>query len=189
LGDFPVFERNGELEIELAQLEVIGHHVAHQRSVHAAAALFARQVLGPRSFRQAAKAAPEIELPTQAESGLRVTDVAEDTGGRGQLELAGLRVSGGDKAAVRIQCSELRRAVNAEPGPGFQDSLGRNPQIEVLLQGGRYELLQLVVLKKIEPLQVGQRCYSRGLVRIAHAAKLRRDLHRRPPVLRTDGAG
>ena len=189
LGDITVLKRDAQIEIQLAQPEVVRHHVADQRRHDAAPALFAGQVLRPRGLGQAAQAAPDVKLPTETKAGLRVTDVAQKTRSRRQLELADLGVSDGAELPVRIQHRELRGALDAQQGAGLQHPLGRDPQVEVLLERRRNELRERIVLEEIDPFEIRQRFRSRSLIRSARPAKLWRDLHRRPLVVRADGAG
>ncbi len=52
-----------QFQILFQQLEVAFHYVRYQRNAHRAAALFAGQILGARSFCEAAQAAPDIQFP------------------------------------------------------------------------------------------------------------------------------
>ena len=63
-----------QFEILFEQLEVGVHDVGNQRDANRPPAFHAGQVISARRFRKTAQTAPDIQLPTDAETGLRLAD-------------------------------------------------------------------------------------------------------------------
>src|SRR5204862_2865392 len=125
-----------------------------------AAALFTRQVVGTRGFRQTAQAPPKIQLPRKCgpEGGVSGTQVRSRWN-----ECAGSygRPASARESGLRIQERKLVGARNAELRPCLLDALGGNTQIEVVRQRLRHHRVHRVVGKQALPLAVANRVRAR----------------------------
>ena len=140
--------RNLDLQIELAQEEVVGGDITDERHEHAAPSLFTGQREGGGSFLLPPQAAPEIELPRQLKSvRRRLTD-------RALVGLVAVRtlsdvVVGG---AVDLWIEERLRDAGA--GTRFLDSRDRRAQIEVVGDGILDQYLQGRIVEDLPPRHV-----------------------------------
>src|SRR3712207_7781970 len=67
-----LFRSDPELEVERPQRQIRLGYVRHERGRHAAPRLLGREVLRASGFAQAPQPAPDVQLPPEAEAGLRV---------------------------------------------------------------------------------------------------------------------
>src|SRR5262249_23639355 len=173
--------RNLELEVELAELEVRGRHIADQRGHDEAPRVLAGEQIAPRRLRGPPETTPEVELPGEVEG-------AHGTERRLELQRRPItenpRVG---RARVSGDVRELEGAVDGNLGPRVEDPRRGNPQIVVRAEGSTQELLEHRVLENLPPGQIADRFFARGNIRRL-PAEIGRDLDLRALVIGPDGA-
>src|SRR5438309_5098828 len=177
-----------ELQVELPKLKIRAGHVGDERGQDRLPAPLARQQARAGAFGRPAEPAPEVEFPRQRQT---------------PLEKVGLERRKGHAAgaARRLRCAlprglggareprELVRARHAELRPGLEHAGGRDARVPVLLEGGRDELPQLLVLEDLPPFLLAERGGSaRGRVARGRPPIGVRDRRARPRVVRADRA-
>jgi hypothetical protein len=170
--------RGLQLQIELAQLEVARRHVGDEREQHAAARLLAGQDLRPRRLVQPPDAAPQIDLPGDAE-----VDVIKVVRPRaGLTELRGLAAR---PAGAGLDLRQKLRAANAGRRPRLFNAPRREPHVVTVAERLVDQRLELAVLKDLPPGAVGERSrFGRAHL----SADLLGSRDRRPLIVGTDGA-
>ncbi len=145
--------RHVELPIERPHFEIGARHLADEAGRHRAPAPFAGDQASPRRFGGAAELAPKVNLPYDACGQLEVIDLVRiEREGDGALRRAGARRTG-----AGIDGWKLVRTGGAQLRPRLQDARRRDAHVEVLLQRGPNQFLQLLVLEQVPPCLIANR--------------------------------
>ena len=139
-----------ELQVELAQAEVGGRDVRDEGEQDPAAGLLGGQVAGERRLVQAADAAPQVDLPGEAE-----VDVVEVHRGRDGRREAGLPAA--CPASVGLDLREELGAGDAGIRPRLLDAPGGEAHVVAVPQRLVDQGLQVVLLEDLPPGPVGER--------------------------------
>ena len=132
-------------------------HIRDERGDDPVAGFVRCQVLRPRGFAQPAQPSPHIELPTEGESRIHVAHTGVGAR-RNEFVGAAPRRSRRNGVSRYVDGRKLIRSRDPVGRPSLQYTLGSNAHLEVFLQRGGDEVRELVVMKQLEPLEVGQRC-------------------------------
>ena len=123
-----------ELEVERAQRQIRLRHIRDERRDDTVPRLFGREILRARRFAQPPQPSPHVELPAQAESGLRVAHARC----RRPPERPGWRRTCDVRAAIDVSRDVDGRKLIGARDPvcraRLQHALGGNAHLEVLLQ-------------------------------------------------------
>ena len=152
--------RDIELQVELAQQEVVRRHVADERDQHAAPPLFARQHQRQRRFALAPDAAEQIDLPRELEAVGRRSDASCR-----RRSIGVCRVRRLPHAVAR------RRRRPADTGTTWRCPPGRAPPRRAppppadrgcCAIASRISACSVGIVEDLEPRRVGQRLGLRG---------------------------
>ena len=149
-----------ELQVELAQQEVVRGDISDEGDDHAPPAEVARQHERQRRFVLAPDAAEQIELPgeLEAEHAVRARVVVVVL----TLRCGGARLADGrlrDAVDLRVE----KRLDDAGPRARLLDACRGRPQIEVVGEGFANQRLQRRVVEDLEPRDVGERLRFRAV--------------------------
>ena len=160
---------SGDLELEVERLEVVvaARHLRHETGEHRAAAPLARQNLGACAFVGAAVLAPEIRDP-------RCGRVDLVNGERGERLIAQPEAALVLCLRFGIHLGKLVGARDAVLGARLKHPGRRDTHVEVLLDRGAEQRLQLGVLKDLRPLQLGNGRLGQRRRHAATAIRVRR---------------
>ncbi len=161
-----------ELRIELSQIEVRSRHFRRQRKQHSSTSFLGREIRRTSGFVQAADAPPQVGFP--GDDSARDDDFV-------RLSVCVLPRRAHFVADRRISL----RLRDAEPRARLLDSRRGDAGVVAVAQRFVDERPQHGIAEDVEPRRIGERRRFSGSVR---PVELIWNRHRRPAIVRTDGA-
>jgi hypothetical protein len=136
-------------EVQLAELEIGGGDIRHEREDDRALILSLGQEVIPRRLGRAPDPAPEIELPRQVRGGLELVVGEGADAGQYGLGSAPLRVQGDLREEVTLGHAIL--------GAELIDRGDGHPHIAILPECRLDQLAELRIAQQVEPHEIGRR--------------------------------